>query len=111
VQPTTPTAADLELVVVRETEPQGEEFPKQPAEEPFDARRRLESSGLCAHDAEHRRPAPRPASRRARRRSNFGRVAPNRRRFPAAMKPEKDWLSFALLALTVLGMALVALAQ
>ena len=24
------------------------------------------------------------------------------------MKPEKDWLSFALLALTVLGMALVA---
>jgi len=37
--------------------------------------------------------------------------APNRRRFPAAVKPEKDWLSFALLALTVLGMALVALAQ
>jgi len=27
------------------------------------------------------------------------------------VKPEKDWLSFALLALTVLGMALVALAQ
>jgi len=27
------------------------------------------------------------------------------------MKPEKDWFSVALLALTVLGMALVALAQ
>jgi len=27
------------------------------------------------------------------------------------MKPEKDWLSVSLLVLTVLGMALVALAQ
>ena len=30
--------------------------------------------------------------------------AANRRRFPAAMKPEKDWLSVSLLVLTVLGL-------